>query len=149
MKVVLLKDVDKLGKKNDVVEVSAGYARNYLFRNELATEATQANLHKVKQKKGADDARAARELEEAREQGKELQGSSVDIQMKAGEGGKLYGALTTIDIAEALSKKGYDVDKRNITVHNAIKNLGQSNATVKLHNEVSVEIVVNVTELKS
>lgn len=147
MKVVLLQDVDKLGKKNEVVEVSAGYARNFLFRRGLAAEATQTNLHKVKQKKGADDARAARELQDARDQAEELKGSSVEIQMKAGEGGRLYGALTSIDIAEALAKKGYKVDKRNITIHTPIKTIGQSQATLKLHNEVSVDITVNVTEL--
>ena len=117
MKVVLLKDVDKLGKKNDVVEVNAGYARNFLFRQGLAQEASKQNLHKVKQRQAADEAAAARELEEAKAQGEKLQDSRFEIAMKAGEGGRLYGALTAIDIAAALEKQGYKVDKRNITIH--------------------------------
>ena len=148
MKVVLLKDVDKLGKKNDVVEVNAGYARNFLFRQGLAQEASKQNLHKVKQRQAADEAAAARELEEAKAQGEKLQDSRFEIAMKAGEGGRLYGALTAIDIAAALEKQGYKVDKRNITIHTPIKSLGESKATVKLHNEVSVQITVAVVEQK-
>lgn len=145
MKIVLIQDVPKVGKKNDVVEVKDGHARN-LIRQNLAQEATKQNIHLVKQKTGSDHARKERELEEARENGAKLKGSTVTLEMKAGEGGRLYGALTAIDIAAALEKEGYKVDKRNITIHHPIKSLGTSSATVKLHTEVSVDIQVQVVE---
>lgn len=147
MKVVLLEDVKKLGKKNEVVEVSAGYARNYLFKNNLATEATGGALNEVKQKQGAKKAREARELAEAKEMGKKLNGKTFTIKKKTGEGGRLYGALTAIDIAECLAKEGYDLDKRNITPEITLKNVGSTKVTLKLHTEVTVEITVNVESL--
>lgn len=147
MKVVLLEDVKKLGKKNDVVEVSTGYARNFLFKKNLAVEASGEALNEVKQKLGAQKAKEKRELEEAREASKQLAGRTFTIKKKTGEGGRLYGALTAIEIADCLEKEGYSIDKRNITPAVALKNVGSTPVTLKLHNEVSCEITVVVEAL--
>lgn len=147
MKVVLLEDVKKLGKKNDVVEVSPGYARNFLFKKNLAVEASGDALNEVKQKLGAQRAREKRELAEAKETAKQLDGKTITIKKKTGEGGRLYGSLTAIDIADALEKQGYTVDKRNITPALTLKNVGSVPVQLKLHSEVSCEIIVVVESL--
>lgn len=147
MKVVLLEDVKKVGKKNDIVEVSAGYARNFLFKKNLAVEASSDALNEVKQKLGAQKAKEARELAEAKEMKTKLDGKTFTIRKKTGEGGRLYGALTAIDIADCLAKEGFVIDKRNITPAQALKNVGSTNVSLKLHTEVSCEITVKVEAL--
>ena len=144
MKVILLEDVKKVGKKDEIVEVSTGYANNYLIKKGLAKEATSSNLNEIKQKKGAEQANAARELAEAREVGKELKEKVFDKKMKAGDDGRLYGSLTNSDVADLLKSAGYEVDKRNITLATNIKNIGSVNAEVKLHRDVTVKITVRV-----
>ncbi len=147
MKVVLLEDVKKLGKRNDVVDVSDGYARNFLFKQNLAVEATGGNLNEIKQKQGAKKAREAKELEEAKELAKTIDKKTFVIRKKTGEGGRLYGTLTAMDVAEALAASGYTVDKRNITLKTGLKNVGSTDVHLKLHNEVSCEITVTVESL--
>ncbi|NLW11413.1 MAG: 50S ribosomal protein L9 [Clostridiaceae bacterium] len=147
MKVILLQDVKGHGKADDIVEVNDGYARNFLFKKNLALEATPANLNSVRNKKKAEAAKAERELEDAREVGARLKDQIFTLQVKCGEGGRLYGAITSMDIAAVLEKAGYSVDKRNITIKTQIKNLGDFEADVKLHPKVTVKIGIKVTSL--
>ncbi len=146
MKVILLENVKSVGKEDDIVEVNDGYARNYLIRRNLALEATPKNLHDVKQRKQTQAAKAKRELEEAQKLASELNGQTFTLQMKAGEAGKLYGAVTAMDVAAVLKTQGFTVDKRDITLKTAIKNIGSFTADLKLHNEVTVPITVKVEE---
>ena len=107
MKCILLADVKGLGKKDDIVEVQDGYARNFLLKKKLACEANADNMNKNKLKKGAEAEHARRELEEARKNGKLLDGKTVTLAVKTGEGGRLYGAVTAMDVADAIQKAGH------------------------------------------
>lgn len=147
MKCILLADVKGLGKKDDVVEVNDGYARNFLLKKKLAVEATADNMNKNKLKKGSEAEHARRELEEAKKNGKLLDGKTVTLEVKTGEGGRLYGAVTAMDVAEAIKKAGFDVDKKNVVIKNPIKNLGTYEVTAKLHTQVSVKVNVEVKAL--
>ena len=147
MKVILLKDVKGLGKSDEIKEVQDGYARNFLFKQNLALEATPQNLNSVKMRKGAESARAARELEQARDIAAKLKGQTVRLAVKTGEGGRLYGAVTAMDVAAALEKIGHKVDKRGITLHQQIKSVGNYEAEIKLHHEVTIKISLDVVSL--
>lgn len=144
MKVILLKDVKDLGKTDDIVEVNDGYARNFLFKTKLALEATPANLNSVKNRTKADLARQTRELAESREMAKKLNEQVIPMSVKCGEGGRLYGAVTAMDVAAALAKAGFKVDKRNITIQSAVKALGDYEVDVRLHTEVTAKIKIRV-----
>lgn len=144
MKVILLTEVKGLGKADDVVEVNDGYARNLLFKKNLALEATPANMNSIKLKKGSQAEKARRELIEAKENGKKLAEHRITLNMKAGEGGRLYGAVTAMDIAAALEKQGFKIDKKHIIIKNPIKAVGSFDVTLKLHAEVSVSITIDV-----
>lgn len=144
MKVILLEDVKALGKKDQTVEVSDGYARNFLFKKKLALEATAENLNSVKIKRKAQEAAALRELEEAKAVAEKLQKESFVIRMKTGESGRLYGALTAQEVAEAMQKAGYKVEKKNVSLQTQLKNVGQTLAHVKLHPQVKVEVQIQV-----
>jgi len=146
MKVILLQDVKALGKADDIVEVSAGYANNLLFKKNLALEATPTNLNSIKIKKKADEARAQRQYQEALDKAKEMEDKVFTHYIKCGEGKKLYGAVTAIDVAKVLSDAGYDLDKRSITIDTHIKTVGEYIAEVKLHNKVTAKIKFNVAE---
>ena len=144
MKVILLKDVKGLGKANDVVEVNDGYGRNFLLKQKVAREFSAANMNDVKMKKGAAAEHARRELEAAKEKYNELNGRKITYKVKCGEGGKLYGAVTAMDVSEILKKEGFDVDKKNLTIKTAIKTVGTYSVKVKLHTEVSCEVTLEV-----
>jgi len=144
MKVILIADVKGLGKADDVVEVSDGYARNMLFKKNLALEATPVNMNTIKMKKGAQAERTRRELEDARTNAVKLDGKRFNVEVKSGEGGRLYGAVTAMDIAAAMEKEGYKVDKKNITIKSPIKFVGSFEVSVKLHTEVSVTVTIDV-----
>lgn len=144
MKVILLSDVKGLGKTDDIVEVSDGYARNFLFKKNVALEATPSNLNTIKNRKGAIAEKARRDLEEAKVAGAGLAGKRIILSMKTGEGGRLYGSVTAGDIADALEKQGFKADKKNITMKSPMKTTGEYEAVVKLHSEVTVSIVVEV-----
>lgn len=146
MKVILLENVKALGKADDIVEVNDGYARNFLIRRKLALEASPQNLHEVKQRKHSQAAKAKRELEAAQALAEQLKDRTVVLRMKCGEGGKLYGAVTAMDIAEALKAEGFKLDKRGISLKQSIKQLGSYVAELKLHNEVSLSLNVKVEE---
>ena len=144
MKVILLTEVKGLGKADDVVEVNDGYARNLLFKKNLALEATPNNMNAIKLKKGSLAEKARRELLDAKENGTRLSDKRITLEMKSGEGGRLYGAVTAMDIAAALEKQGFKVDKKHIIIKNSIKSVGTFEVTVKLHQEVSVNITIDV-----
>ncbi len=144
MKVILLSDVDGLGKADDIVNVNDGYARNFLIKRKMALEATVSNLNSIRLKKGSQAEKARREKEEAQSVASGLNGQKVVLAMKAGEGGKLYGAVTSADIAEALREMGFSADKKNISVKGPVKTAGEYEATVKLHADVSVNIILEV-----
>ena len=147
MKVILISDVKGLGKVDDVVEVNDGYARNLLFKKNLALEATPVNMNAIKLKKGSQAEKARRELLEAKENGTKLAEQRITLAMKAGEGGRLYGAVTAMDIAAVLEKQGYKIDKKHILIKNPIKAVGTFEVTLKLHADVSVNISVDVKAL--
>ena len=146
MKVILIQDVKKLGKKGDILEVAEGYARNFLLPQKLATAATNSNLNQIKQQKTAEADRTKRLLEEARLFAAQIAKITVKVTAKAGEGGRLFGAVTTKDIADAMKQQhNLEIDRRKIEINDPIKNLGPHVACIKLHPEVSVELQLNIT----
>lgn len=142
MKVILLKDVKKVGKKGDVIEASDGYARNFLFPKKLAEEATNSNLHILNNKKENERKQKLAELEAAQKLAGELKGKEIKITAKTGENGKLFGAITSKDVS-GLIKEQYkvDIDKKKI-VMDTIKLAGQYDIEVKLYPEVSTKMKV-------
>lgn len=144
MKVILLKEVKGLGKPDDIVNVHDGYAHNFLFRQELALEASSVNLNSIKTRKQAGQAKLARELALARETAALINGQQIILPMKCGEGGRLYGALTTMDVAAALEKAGHKVDKRGITIKSPVRTLGDFDVDVRLHAEVTAKVTIHV-----
>ena len=147
MKVILLADVKNVGKKDTILEVSEGYANNFLLKKKLAVLADNKNLNLLQQKKGSEDAKAAREKQAASELAATINGKTFVLKMKAGEGGKLYGALTANDVAAVLENSGYKVDRRAISLNGNIKNIGRVTCHLKLYRGVTAEINVNVEAL--
>lgn len=147
MKVILLKDVNKLGKKGDLVEVAPGYARNYLIPNNFAKEATKGNIKQLKHERKIMEKKEQEELEKAKKLAKKLENSQIELKARSGEQGKLFGSITTKDIAEALKKQqNVGVDKRKIQLDDPIKSLGTYEVIVKLAPEVESKIRVKVVE---
>lgn len=147
MKVVFLKDVKGKGKKGEVKNVADGYAQNYLIKNGLAVEATKQALSRLEGQKRLEEKQAAQELQEAKELKEKLENITVEIKAKAGEGGRLFGSVSTKQIAEALQKSyGIKVDKRKMECNEGIRSLGVTNVPVKLHPEVKATLKVHVTE---
>lgn len=147
MKVILLQDVPKVGKKDQVLEVKEGYARNFLFTKKLAVEATPANMKELQRQEKIRADKAAAQKAEAIELGEKLKTATVTIQTKCGAGGKLFGAVTNKEIAEQLEKStGIKIDKRKINLEENIKTLGTYRPLVKLHPDVHVELTVKIIE---
>ncbi len=146
MIVILNKDVKGTGKAGEVVKVSDGFARNMLLKKGLATEATEGNIRNLeKQKKIAADKKAA-EKAAAEELGEKLKELTVDVKTKAGEGGKLFGSITSMDIASALKEQfAIDIDKKKIVLDAPIKQVGTYELVVKLYPEVQGKLKVNIT----
>lgn len=145
MKVILKQDIKGTGKKGDIVNVSEGYARNFLFRKDLAMEATDGNLKELNRQKAAVDKKKEEEFQKAEKIAEKLKGLEVCLSVKSGEGGRLFGSITSKDIAEVLEKKhGIDIDKRKIDVKGSIKSTGVHPVIVKLHPKVSASIDVKV-----
>lgn len=142
MKVILLQDVKKIGKKGEVINTSDGYARNFLFPRKLAQEATETNLHILNNRKENERKQKLAEMEAAQALAKELKGKELKITAKTGESNKLFGAITSKDVAE-LIKTQYkvEVDKKKI-VMDTIKLAGTYNIEIKLYPEVSTKMVV-------
>lgn len=148
MKVIFQQDVKGKGKKGEVKEVSEGYARNYLFPNNLAIEATKGNLKSLEQQKKAEEKKAKKQLEEAKQLKEKLEKEKIEIKAKAGGGGRLFGAVSTKQIADILKKKGFTVDKRKIELEEPIRSLGVTKTPIKLHPEVTATVDIHVIEDK-
>ncbi|WP_353893264.1 50S ribosomal protein L9 [Proteinivorax hydrogeniformans] len=146
MKVILLKDDKKLGKKGEVKEVSEGYARNFLIPRGLVKEANQSNLKDLKEKQKIKEKKAEKEFNKAQQTAKKIENLKVEIAVKAGEGGRLFGSVTTKDIGNELSKKGIKIDKRKVELKDPIKSLGSYQVEIKLHPKVSSTLHLKIVE---
>jgi large subunit ribosomal protein L9 len=145
MEIILRERVEKLGTKGDVVNVSDGYARNFLLPKKLAVLATPANMKQIEQEKAAAVRREAKEKQEAEALAKQLSQVSLQVSRKVGENEVLYGSVTSMDIAQLLEANGFTVDRRKIDLHEALKSLGQHDIPIKLHREVTAFVKVEVT----
>ena len=147
MKVILLEDVKSLGKKGQIVDVSDGYARNFILAKKLGLEATSKNLNDLKLKKAHEDKLAAQRLQEAKDFAAKLEGLQVTLKIKAGEGGKLFGSISSKEIAEAAKEQlGLEIDKKKLVLPNPMKAIGTTEVPVKLHPQVTGELKVIVQE---
>lgn len=142
MEVILKEDVPKLGSRGDVVRVAEGYGRNFLLPKKLAIEASAANKAVIEQMKAAAVRRSAKEKEQAEQLARQFDGLSVSFQRRAGEQDQLFGSVTSGDIAEALEKKGFNLDRRKVQVHEPLKTLGEFTIPVKLHKDVTTHLRV-------
>lgn len=146
MKVIFIKDMKGQGKKGQVKEVSDGYAANFLLPRGIARPATEGNMKTLENQNAAEEKRKQEEKKEAEVLGKKLEGTTIQLKAKAGEGGRLFGAITSKQIAEAVAKTGIKLDKRKIELEEPIRTLGVTQMTVKLHPEVKATLKVQVTE---
>lgn len=147
MKVILLEDVKSLGKKGQIVDVSDGYARNFIFAKKLGLEANPKNLNDLKLKKAHEDKLAAQRLAEAKEFAESLKEVQVVLSIKTGEGGKLFGSISSKEIAQAAKEQlNLDIDKKKLVLPNPIKAVGTTLVPIKLHPQVTGELKVIVKE---
>ncbi len=147
MEVVLLEDVKALGKKGQLVKVNDGYARNFILPKKLGVEATPKNLNDLKLKKANEAKVAAEQLAEARELAAKIDEMSVTVSIKAGEGGKTFGSVSTKEIAKAAAEQlKLDIDKKKMVLPEPIKSLGSFEVPVKLHKDVTAKLRVKVVE---
>jgi large subunit ribosomal protein L9 len=146
MKVIFLQDVKGKGKKGEVKNVSEGYARNFLFPKNLASEATTAAMATLKGQQKSEDKKQQDQLEEAEALKNKLAEMTITIKTKTGEGGRVFGSVTSKQIAEGLKEQGIKIDKRKIELNDPIKALGYTNVPVKLHAQVTGTVKVHVTE---
>ena len=147
MKVILVEDVKALGKKGEMVNVSDGYARNMLFPKKLALEASAKNINDLKLKKAHDEKVAKEQLADARAFAEELAKAQVKVSVKVGEGGKVFGSVSSKEIAEAAKAQiNLELDKKKIQLPESLKNFGSYEVTVKLHPQVAAKLTVKVTE---
>ena len=142
MEVILREDVDKLGSRGQLVRVANGYARNFLLPKRLAVAATDANKKIVEQERQAALRRDAKEVADAGELAKMMANVSVTIAQKAGENDQLFGSVTAKDIAEALERQNYTIDRRKIQLHEPLKTMGQFMVPIKLHKDVTAHLKV-------
>lgn len=148
MKVILKTDVKGSGKKGDILEVSDGYAKNFLLKKGLAEIATSGGINEIQQKRTADAYHKAENEKALRALALELKGKEVTVPIRAGENGKVFGSVTTANIAAALSELGYDIDKKKISTKETIKNVGSFEAEIHFMENVSATVKVNVVPLK-
>ena len=144
-KILLREDIENLGGRGEVVKVRAGYARNFLLPKGIATLATKGNVKQIDRERESLLKKAATEKSTADAQADQMRGISLAFERKAGEGGTLFGSVTSMDIADALQAKGYEIDRRKIVLKDAIKETGDYTVNVKLHREVTLEIPFSVT----
>ena len=148
MKILLTEDVKKLGKKGEIVDVSDGYAKNFIMPKKLGIEATPKALNDLKLQKANADKKAAEALAAAKELAAKLEAAPVKVAVKMGAGGKVFGSVSTKEIAEAIQKEmGLEIDKKKISTDGAIKDAGTYTANVKLHPEVTAKVKVLVAAL--
>jgi len=145
MKVILSEDVKSLGLMGEVVNVSDGYARNFLFPKKFAVEANTKNLKEFEHNKKIITERAAKIKESFKSIADKLSSLSLTIKAKTGEDDKLFGSVTNMNVAEALAAAGYDIDKKKIVME-PIKRLGEYSVTIKLHTDLSAEVKINVVQ---
>jgi large subunit ribosomal protein L9 len=143
-KILLREDIDTLGGRGEIVKVRSGYARNYLLPQGLATLATKGNVHQIEQERAALLKRASVEKATAEAQKEQMGTIELTFERLAGEGGTLFGSVTSMDIAQALQDKGYEIDRRRINLKDAIKETGEYTVKVRLHREVTLEVPVTV-----
>jgi large subunit ribosomal protein L9 len=146
MEIILREDVEKVGSRGQVVKVAAGFARNFLLPRRLAVPATEANKKIVEQERQAALRREAKDRSDAEDLAKLMAPVTVTIAQKAGEQDQLFGSVTAKDIAEALEKQNYAIDRRKIHLADPIKQLGEHKVPVRLHRDVTVDITVNVVK---
>ena len=147
MKVILFEDVKSLGKKDDIVDVSDGYAKNFILKKKLGAEATPKALNDLKLKKQNEDKVAAEKLAQAKEFASRIAESSVEVHIKAGADGKAFGAVSTKEIAQAAKEQlDFDIDKKKLVLKDHIKSLGTYMVPVKLHPKVTAELKVIVKD---
>lgn len=147
MKIILLQDEKKLGKKGDIIEASEGYARNYILPKKIGVEATPKNMNDLKLQKANDEKIAKEILENAKALAVELETKQVVVKIKAGEGGKAFGSVSSKEIAVACKEQhNIEIDKKKIVLPESLKNFGSYEITVKLHPQVTGKLTVKVTE---
>jgi large subunit ribosomal protein L9 len=147
MKVILKEDVKGLGKKDSMVQVSDGYARNYLIPKGIAVEANAVNISIMKSRKNAEKARKDREFAQAKDLAKKLENITLILKAKSGESGKLFGSITSKDISDKLkSDFNLDIDKKKINLPDALKSLGSTEVEVKLYPQVSAKLTVRIEQ---
>lgn len=146
MEVILQEDVKKLGNKGEVVKVASGYARNYLLPKGLAVEATSAKLNNLKHRKKVIAKKVAKNKQAAEGLASQLAKETFVLAVKSGEKGRLFGSITTKDIADVVNKKGYEIDKRKIDLDQNIKSLGVHRVSVKIFKNVSATLTLKVVE---
>jgi large subunit ribosomal protein L9 len=143
-KVLLREDVDDLGARGEIVRVRAGYARNYLLPRNLAVEASAGNVKGIEQERAALLRKEAKERATAEAQSQQMGSLVLEFKRKSGEQGALYGSVTSMDIAEALQERGYEIDRHRIHLREPLKRLGDYTVPVRLHREVTIELQVKV-----
>jgi len=146
MEIILREDIDKLGQRGQMVKVAAGYARNFLLPRKLAVAATEANKKIVEQERQAHLRRDAKLVTEAQDLAKMMGSVAVTIHQKAGENDQLFGSVTANDIAVALEKLGYAIDRKKVHLEEPINTLGDFQAAVRLHKDVSIDVPVHVVK---
>lgn len=149
MEVILLQDVKALGKKGEIIKVNDGYARNFILPKKLGIEATNKNLNDLKLKKANDEKIQQELLEEAKELAKKIEEKPIVVGIKAGEGGKTFGSISTKEIASAVTEQlGFEVDKKKMNLSEPIKSIGTHIVSVKVHKDVTAKLTVKVEEMK-
>jgi large subunit ribosomal protein L9 len=146
MEVILREHVDHLGRRGDVVKVAAGYARNYLLPRKLALLVTEANKKQIERERKNAEARELEEKSQAEGFAKRLTEAEISIARRVGENDTLYGSVTSADIAAALTAKGFEIDKRKITLPEPLKSLGEFTVPVRVHREVTAQVKVHVVK---
>lgn len=143
-KILLRQDVDDLGARGEIVRVRAGYARNYLLPRKLAVEATTTNVKQIEQERAALLKKEANERSTAQGQAELINKLVLEFKRKSGEQGALYGSVTSMDIAEALKERGFEIDRHRLHLREPIKRLGEFTVPLRLHREVSIDLQVKV-----
>ena len=147
MEVILLQDVKSLGKKGEIVKVNDGYARNFILPKKLGVEKTDKALHELKLQKAAEEKRQQEMLEEAQALAKNIEAGSITLKMKAGEGGRTFGSVSTKEIAVAMKEQlKLEIDKKKMQLADPIKNFGTYHVPIRLHPKVTAEITVKVEQ---
>jgi len=144
MEVILREHVDNLGRRGDVVRVADGYARNYLLPRKLALKVTEANKRQIERERKLADLRDAEEKHQAEALAERLGQTDIEIARRVGENNTLYGSVTSADIAHALEAKGFQVDRRKITLADPLKTVGEVTVPIRIHREVSAQVKVKV-----